>query len=54
MVHISDNEVKCPKEDKKKTKISSCRKDCDYFKGYKAVYDHRMLLCEYYYKRSQR
>ena len=54
MLHIFDNEVKCPREDKKKIEISNCRKNCKYFKGYKAVYDHRMLLCEYYYKRSQK
>jgi len=51
MLHINNNEIKCPKKNKEKVNISSCRKSCNYFEGYKSVYDHRMLICEYYYKR---
>ena len=51
MLHIIDGKVKCPITGE--TDVECCD-SCDYYEGKKKVYDHELLMCEYYYKRSAR
>jgi len=49
--------VFCPIERKKdkeniEVPIKKCRKECPHFKGYKTVYKHKLLMCEYYYNQK--
>ena len=48
LIEKNDKEevVKCPK-DGKKYEVPYCRKECNYFKGYKTVDDQRKVLCKY-------
>jgi len=49
MLHIIDGKVEnCP------ILVGATEKDCEgciYYEGKKKVYDHELLMCEYYYKR---